>query len=136
MTMYCLHSERQNTLLWFSARPTMGIIPKSNPQTLDKFMRGVSSSRLASVGWGLKCIAKAEFGCRMFYGTLQGTNPPWEKENHLEKCLGVGYVSSQEGIQMEFQKFQVDWKVLCYVDMVKVVLHRVVRSGKQQRHRR
>ena len=24
--------------------------------------------------------------------------PPWEKENHLQKCLGMGYVSSQEAI--------------------------------------
>ena len=31
--------------------------------------------------------------------TLQGTNksPPWERENHLQKCLGIGYVSFQEG---------------------------------------
>ena len=33
---------------------------------------------------------------------LQGTNisihiPPGEKENHLQKCLGRGYVSSHEG---------------------------------------
>ena len=24
--------------------------------------------------------------------------PPWEKETHLQNCLGKGYVSSQEGI--------------------------------------
>ena len=30
--------------------------------------------------------------------TLQGTNPAWDKKNHLHKGLRRGYVSSQEGI--------------------------------------
>lgn len=31
--------------------------------------------------------------------TLQGTtiSQPWQRENHLEKCLGMGYVTFQEG---------------------------------------
>ena len=28
------------------------------------------------------------------------TYPTWEKENHLQKCLGRGHVSSQEGNQL------------------------------------
>lgn len=53
MTMYCLHAERQNTLLWFSARPTMGIIPKSNPQTLDKIHEGRILLTIGIGGMGL-----------------------------------------------------------------------------------
>ena len=32
-----------------------------------------------------------------FSGTLQEHILPGEKENHLQKCLSMGYVSSQEG---------------------------------------
>ena len=31
--------------------------------------------------------------------------PPWEKENNLQKCLGMGYVSSQ-GIKMGYLPYQ------------------------------
>ena len=35
--------------------------------------------------------------------------PPWEKENHLQKWLGRGYVSSLEGSCLEmFKKHQLD----------------------------
>ena len=30
------------------------------------------------------------------------TYPPGEKENHLQQCLGGGYVSSLEGIYKQF----------------------------------
>ena len=38
-----------------------------------------------------------KMGCPM--STLQGTHtyPTFGKENQLQKCLGMGYVSSQEG---------------------------------------
>ncbi len=28
---------------------------------------------------------------------IRSISPPWEEENHLQKCLGIGYVSSQDG---------------------------------------
>ena len=43
---------------------------------------------------------------------------PWEKENHLRKCFGRGYVSSQDGTQyfggplvffLETAYFTLDW---------------------------
>ena len=39
---------------------------------------------------------------------LQGTNniPPWEKENHLQMCLGMGYVNSQEAISKNYLVFE------------------------------
>lgn len=30
-------------------------------------------------------------------GRVKELMPPWEKKNHLQKCLGRGYVSSQQG---------------------------------------
>ena len=29
--------------------------------------------------------------------------PPWEKENHVQKCLGKGYVSSLESIILRYR---------------------------------
>ena len=34
------------------------------------------------------------------------TNPTLGKENHLQKCLGKGYVSSQEGIYLYIHMLQ------------------------------
>ena len=103
MTTYCLHAERQNTFLWFSARPTIGDHPQSKPQTLDKIHEGRILLTNGIGGMGLKSIAKAEFGFNMYYGI------------HMEK-MGRVFQEIPSGLKFScYDRYKVN---LCFIDLL------------------